>query len=78
MIIYVIVDLLCYLIVPSQIEQSSVSVFRGERGSDELIVLLTWTALTSEQAGGILTSYIISLFNQPTGTLVSILVMINV
>ena len=61
----------------NQIEQSSVSVFRRERGLDDLSVLLTWTALTSEQAGGVLTNYIISLYNQPIRTLVSILVMIE-
>ena len=68
--------------VPSQIERSSVSVYRSERGSDDLTVLLTWTGLTSEQAGGVLTNYVISLYTiddqQSTRTLVSILVVINV
>ena len=61
--------------MPNQIEQSSVSVFRRERGLDDLSVLLTWTALTSEQAGGVLTNYIISIYNQPIS--VYVLVMIK-
>ena len=69
-----------YPSVPIEIEQSSVSVFRGERGSEELFALLTWTGLTAEQAGGVLsnTNYTISLYNQPGRTLVSTIVMINV
>ena len=64
-----------YPSVPSQIVQSSVSVFRGERGSNELFALLTWTGLTAEQAGGILsnTDYSVSLYTQPDRTLVSTL-----
>ena len=56
-------------------------MYRSERGSDDLTVLLTWTGLTSEQAGGVLTGYVISLYTidqQSTRTLVSILVVINV
>ena len=54
------------------------SVFRGERGSSDLVVLLTWAGLTIEQAGGVLTSYTVSLYtiSQSTTTLVSILLVV--
>ena len=48
--------------VPSQIEQSSVSVYEMERGSDQLSVLLTWTGLNLEQAGGRLLHYVVSIY----------------
>ena len=50
-------------------------MFEGQRESGNLSVLLTWTRLTAEQAGGVLTSYIISLYNQPSGILVSTFVI---
>ena len=64
--------------VPSQVEWSGVSVFRRERGSNDLSVLLTWAELTSEQAGGALTSYRISLYiiSSSTRTLVSMLLLV--
>ena len=70
--------LFCYCSVPSQIERSSVSVFSRERGSDDLSVLLTWTGLTVEQAGGELTSYRVFLYtvNQSPRILVSILLVV--
>ena len=73
-----IVTVCCYFTVPSKIEQSVASVFRGERGSSDMVVLLTWAGLTIEQAGGVLTSYMISLYtiDQSTRTLVSILLVV--
>ena len=70
--------LFCYCSVPSQIERSSVSVFSTERGSDDLLVLFRWTGLTIEQAGGLLTSYRVSLYtvNQSPRILVSILLVV--
>ena len=73
-----IVTVCCHFTVPSQIEQSSASVFRGERGSNNLSVLLTWTGLTIEQAGGVLINYTISLYtiSQSSRILVSILLVV--
>ena len=72
--------LLCtyYLPVPSQIERSSASVFRRERDSNDLSVLLTWAGLTIEQAGGVLMGYRVSLYiiSQSTRTSVSILLVV--
>ena len=53
-------------------------MFTRERGSSDLVVLLTWAGLTIEQAGGVLTSYMVSLYttSQPTRTLVSILLVV--
>ena len=72
--------LLCtyYLPVPSQIERSSASVFRRERDSNDLSVLLTWAGLTIEQAGGVLMGYRVSLYiiSQSTRILVSILLVV--
>ena len=47
--------------VPSQIKQSSVSVYEMERGSDQLSVLLTWTGLNLEQAGRNLLRYVVTI-----------------
>ena len=53
-------------------------MFRGERRSNDLSVLLTWAGLTIEQAGGVLTSYMVSLYtiDQSTRTSVSILLVV--
>ena len=48
--------------VPSQIEQSSVSVYRMERNSEQLSVLFTWAGLSLEQAGGVLLRYVVSIY----------------
>ena len=48
--------------VPSQIEQSSVSVYRMERYSEQLSVLFTWTGLNREQAGVLLLHYVVSIY----------------
>ena len=47
---------------PSQIEQSSVSVYRMERNSEQLSVLFTWAGLNLEQAGGVLLRYVVSIY----------------
>jgi len=61
--------------VPSQIEQTSVSVFRMERNSDQLSVLLTWTALNFEQAGGVLLQYVVTI--RSTEGMVSNILYVN-
>ena len=50
----------------------------GERGSSDLSVLLTWAGLTTEQAGGLLYNYSVSLYtiSQSSRTLVSILLVV--
>ena len=48
--------------VPSQIEQSSVSVYKMERNSNQLSVLFTWAGLNLEQAGGVLLRYVVSIY----------------
>jgi len=58
--------------VPSQIEQSSVSVYRMERDSDQLSVLFTWIGLNFEQAGGVLLQYVFSLYITHPRRMVSI------
>ena len=53
-------------------------MFRQERESNNLSVLLTWAGLTTEQAGGVLTSYRVSLYiiSQSPRILVSILLVV--
>jgi len=53
--------MLSFCSVPSQIEQTSVSVYRMERDSDQLSVLFTWTGLNLEQAGGVLRHYVVTI-----------------
>ena len=47
---------------PSQIEQSSVSVYKMERNSEQLSVLFTWAGLSLEQTGGVLLHYVVSIY----------------
>ena len=62
------ITMLSLTTVPSQIEQSSVSVYRMERNSEQLSVLFTWAGLNLEQAGGVLLRYVVTL--TPTGGMV--------
>ena len=64
-----VITMLSLTTVPSQIEQSSVSVYRMERNSEQLSVLFTWAGLSLEQAGGVLLRYVVTL-NQ-NGSMVS-------
>ena len=53
-------------------------MFRRERDSNDVSVLLTWAGLTIEQAGGVLMGYRVSLYviSQSTRTSVSILLVV--